>query len=134
MEFPDLPGRLTRVRETVARHQAVAGWTHPVTIIAVTKGHGPEAVRAAQAAGLEDVGENRVQEALAKQERLQDVSLAWQLARELGVRFLTGSITAQILREAQLSGLGDRHTASQIIPMERLAGVEVKERPAPPPS
>ena len=79
MEFPDLPGRLTRVRETVARHQAVAGWTHPVTIIAVTKGHGPEAVRAAQAAGLEDVGENRVQEALAKQERLQDVPLAWHL-------------------------------------------------------
>ena len=62
----------------------------------------------------------------------KDVSLAWQLARELGVRFLTGSITAQILREAQLSGLGDRHTASQIIPMERLAGVEVKGRPAPP--
>ena len=45
MEFPDLPGRLARVRETVARHQAVAGWTHAVGIIAVTKGHGPEAVR-----------------------------------------------------------------------------------------
>jgi 3-hydroxyisobutyrate dehydrogenase-like beta-hydroxyacid dehydrogenase len=61
----------------------------------------------------------------------KDVSLAWELARELGVRFLTGSITAQILREAQLSGLGDRHTAAQIIPMERLAGVEVKERARP---
>jgi pyridoxal phosphate enzyme (YggS family) len=79
MEFPDLPGRLTRVRETVARHQAVAGWTHPVTIIAVTKGHGPEAARAALAAGLEDVGENRVQEALGKQEQLQDAPLAWHL-------------------------------------------------------
>jgi pyridoxal phosphate enzyme (YggS family) len=83
MEFPDLPGRLTRVRETVARHQAVAGWTHPVTIVAVTKGHGAEAARAAQAAGLEDVGENRVQEALAKQEQLRDVSLVWHLVGTL---------------------------------------------------
>jgi uncharacterized pyridoxal phosphate-containing UPF0001 family protein len=61
MEFPDLPGHLARVREAVARHQSVAGWTHPVRIVAVTKGHGPEAVRAAVEAGLEDVGENRVQ-------------------------------------------------------------------------
>lgn len=56
----------------------------------------------------------------------KDVTLAGQLARELGVRFLAGSITQQVLREAQLAGLGDRHTAAQIIPMERMAGVEVK--------
>jgi PLP dependent protein len=79
MDFPDLPGRLARVRETVARHQAVAGWTHAVGIIAVTKGHGPEAVRAAYAAGVEDVGENRVQEALAKQEQVGDVPATWHL-------------------------------------------------------
>ncbi len=79
MEFPDLPGRLSRVYETVARHQAVAGWTHPVRIIAVTKGHGPEAVRAARAAGLEEVGENRVQEALEKQAQLADVPVSWHL-------------------------------------------------------
>jgi pyridoxal phosphate enzyme (YggS family) len=79
MDFPDLPGRLARVRETVARHQAVAGWTHPVRIIAVTKGHGPGAVHAARAAGVEDVGENRVQEALAKQEQVGDVPVTWHL-------------------------------------------------------
>lgn len=79
MEYPDLPGRLARVRETVTRHQSVAGWTHPVRIIAVTKGHGLAAVRAAAAAGLEDVGENRVQEALEKQEQLQGSRVAWHL-------------------------------------------------------
>ena len=79
MEFPDLPGRLARVRETVARHQAVAGWTHPVSIIAVTKGHGPEAVRAARAAGLDRIGENRVQEALDKQDQVGDLALSWHL-------------------------------------------------------
>ena len=79
MEFPDLPGRLGRVRETVARHQSMAGWTHPVRIIAVTKGHGPEAVRAAERAGLADIGENRVQEAMEKQELLGDLPVAWHL-------------------------------------------------------
>jgi pyridoxal phosphate enzyme (YggS family) len=79
MEFPDLPGRLGRVRETVARHQSMAGWTHPVRIIAVTKGHGPEAVRAAERAGLADIGENRVQEAMEKQGLLGDLPVAWHL-------------------------------------------------------
>jgi PLP dependent protein len=79
MDFPDLPGRLARVRELLARHQAVAGWEHPVRIIAVTKGHGPDAVRAARAAGLEDVGENRVQEALGKQDQVGDVPMTWHL-------------------------------------------------------
>lgn len=79
MDFPDLPGSLARVRDTVARHQAVGGWLHPVRIVAVTKTHGPDAVRAAQAAGLGDVGENRVQEALQKQAELTDLAVSWHL-------------------------------------------------------
>jgi pyridoxal phosphate enzyme (YggS family) len=79
MDFPALPGSLARVRETVARHQEAGGWTHPVRIVAVTKTHGPEAVRAALAAGLTDIGENRVQEALQKQEALPGLPVAWHL-------------------------------------------------------
>lgn len=79
MDFPALPGSLAHVRDTVARHQAVGGWTHAVRIVAVTKTHGPAAVRAAVAAGLADVGENRVQEALEKQAGLTDVPVAWHL-------------------------------------------------------
>jgi pyridoxal phosphate enzyme (YggS family) len=79
MEFSELPGRLARVREAVARHQSVAGWTHPVRVVAVTKGHGADAVRAAVAAGLDDVGENRVQEALEKQAGLGELPVAWHL-------------------------------------------------------
>jgi pyridoxal phosphate enzyme (YggS family) len=79
MEFPDLPLRLAQVRETIARHQQVGGWSHPVRVVAVTKGHGPEAVRAAAAAGLEDVGENRVQEGLGKQEAVGAVPITWHL-------------------------------------------------------
>lgn len=79
MDFPGLPARLAAVRETVARRQAASGWQHPVRIVAVTKTHGPEAVRAALASGLEDIGENRVQEALQKQDALRDVAPRWHL-------------------------------------------------------
>jgi PLP dependent protein len=79
MDFPALPGSLARVREAVANHQAIGGWTHPVRIVAVTKTHGPEAVRAAVAAGLRDIGENRVQEAMEKQDALAGVRVDWHL-------------------------------------------------------
>jgi pyridoxal phosphate enzyme (YggS family) len=79
MDFPGLPARLAVVRETVAQRQAAGGWHHPVRIVAVTKTHGAEAVRAALAAGLREVGENRVQEALQKQDALADVAVDWHL-------------------------------------------------------
>jgi PLP dependent protein len=79
MDFPGLPARLALVRETVARSQAGRGWKHPVRIVGVTKTHGPEAVRAAVEAGLKDVGENRVQEALQKQQALGELSVEWHL-------------------------------------------------------
>jgi pyridoxal phosphate enzyme (YggS family) len=79
MDFPGLPARLSAVRETVSRRQAAGGWSHPVRIVAVTKTHGPDAVRAAAAAGLRDIGENRVQEALGKQDALAEVAVDWHL-------------------------------------------------------
>jgi pyridoxal phosphate enzyme (YggS family) len=79
MTFPELPGRLASVRERISAAQARAGLQHHVTIVAVTKTFGPEAVRAAVAAGLHDVGENRVQEALPKQDALADLPVDWHL-------------------------------------------------------
>lgn len=83
MNFRDLPDRLAHVRERVAAAQARGGWTHPVTIVGVTKGWGPDAVRAAADAGLAHVGENRVQEALAKQAATGDVPVTWHLVGHL---------------------------------------------------
>lgn len=79
MDFPGLAERLAQIRDRIRHHQAPGGFHHPVRIVAVTKTHGPEAVRAALAAGLEDVGENRVQEALAKQDALVGVPVRWHL-------------------------------------------------------
>ena len=114
MDFLDLPDRLAQVREAVARHQAIGGWTHPVRIVAVTKTRGPEAVRAAVAAGLTDIGENRVQEALQKQELLVGLPIAWHLigtlqrnkARQAVGRFVLihsvdrGDLSAELDRRA----------------------------------
>ncbi|MGH7527004.1 MAG: YggS family pyridoxal phosphate-dependent enzyme, partial [Gemmatimonadales bacterium] len=83
MDLLTLPGRLAQVRETVTRHQAIGGWGHPVRIVAVTKTHGPEVVRAAVEAGLRDIGENRVQEALEKQEGLSQLGIDWHLVGSL---------------------------------------------------
>ena len=79
MDFPALAAGLARVREVVAERQHRAGLSHDVRIVAVTKTHGPDAVRAAWNAGLRDVGENRLQEALPKQDATTDLSLAWHL-------------------------------------------------------
>jgi pyridoxal phosphate enzyme (YggS family) len=79
MAYPGLHERVARIRGLIAQHQRRKGWTHPVTIVAVTKTHGPEAVRAALAAGIPDVGENRVQEAIGKQEQCPDVPVRWHL-------------------------------------------------------
>lgn len=50
------------LRERIASVTAVRA----VTIVAVTKGHGSEVVRAARSAGFDDLGESRAEELLAK--------------------------------------------------------------------
>lgn len=58
---------LDRVRERVARAAERAGrGESDVTIVAVAKTHGPEVVTEAIEAGIRDIGENKVQEFLAK--------------------------------------------------------------------
>ena len=83
MSFAALPERLAQVRAEIARRQSAGGWTHPVTIVAVTKGFGPEAVTAAVEAGLADIGENRVQEAVEKMDRVTAPGVRWHLIGHL---------------------------------------------------
>jgi pyridoxal phosphate enzyme (YggS family) len=66
MPFPDLAERLSEVRRRIEAAATRGGHGQAVRVVAVTKGHGPEAVSAAFQSGLEDIGENRVQEALQK--------------------------------------------------------------------
>jgi PLP dependent protein len=83
MDFAALPERLAHVRAEIAARAAARGWTHPVTIVAVTKGFGPAAVVAALAAGLADIGENRVQEAVEKMADPRTAGATWHLVGHL---------------------------------------------------
>ena len=78
MPFSDVGARVADVRGRIAAAAARGGRGQQVTLVAVTKTHGPEAVEAAWAAGVHDVGENRVQEALGKMAEV-DVPVRWHL-------------------------------------------------------
>jgi pyridoxal phosphate enzyme (YggS family) len=81
MSFEALPERLAQVRAELARRAAHPGG---VTIVAVTKGFGTDAIRAAVGAGIADIGENRVQEAVQKQDALQELTgVRWHLIGHL---------------------------------------------------
>ena len=72
------PSRLAAVRERIAAAARAAGRDPAsVTLIGVSKAQPAGAVRAAAAEGLGDVGENYVQEALAKMDELADLAVTW---------------------------------------------------------
>jgi len=79
MGFEALPERLAQVRAELARRAP-----QPATIVAVTKGFGTDAIRAAMDAGIADIGENRVQEAVQKQDALEELTgVRWHLIGHL---------------------------------------------------
>jgi pyridoxal phosphate enzyme (YggS family) len=82
MSFDHLPSRVAEVRERVAAAVARGGHGQRVAIVAVTKTHGPDAVAAAWEAGLRDIGENKVQEAVAKMADVA-VPVSWHLIGHL---------------------------------------------------
>ncbi len=82
MRNPDLDDRVTAVRARIDAAVSRGGHCQNVTIVAVTKTHGADAVSAAYDAGLPDVGENRVQEALGKMTEVT-VPVSWHLIGHL---------------------------------------------------
>jgi PLP dependent protein len=73
-----IAANLQSVRERIAAACAAAGrHVNEVTLLAVSKTFGPEAVRQAHAAGARAFGENYIQEAVEKQALLADLGLEW---------------------------------------------------------
>jgi pyridoxal phosphate enzyme (YggS family) len=79
--------RVAAVRERIARAaERAARRPGDVRLVAISKTHPPEAVRAAFAAGVRDFGENRVQEAepkIAATADLRESGLRWHLVGHL---------------------------------------------------
>ncbi len=78
-----LRDNLPRVEERIAGALARAGRSDTVKLVAVTKTHPPEAVRAALAAGLHAIGENRVQELDLKVAAVGRAAAEWHLIGHL---------------------------------------------------
>lgn len=75
---------LEAVRERIAKAAERAGRRpEDVGIVAVTKTHPASVVLEARARGLLDIGENKVQEALAKQDAIGPSGLRWHLIGHL---------------------------------------------------
>jgi pyridoxal phosphate enzyme (YggS family) len=103
----DVAARVAEVRGRIAEAVQRGGHGQAVRLIAVTKNHGPEAIEAAYRCGVEDVGENRVQEAIDKQGVVQ-VPVRWHLighlqrnkVKALEIFFLLHSLDSRRLAEA----------------------------------
>jgi len=80
-----LESRLAAVRRTIAEACGVAARpVGAVRLVAVSKRHSPEAIRAAYAAGQRDFGESYVQELVDKARLLRDLSeLRWHFVGRL---------------------------------------------------
>ena len=140
MTVEGLAGRLAHVRAEIAQRQARGGWSHPVTIVAVTKGFGVDAVQAALDAGLADIGENRVQEALDKIASPVGPRATWHLighlqrnkAKLVPGRFAvvhsldSAELAAELARRAAAAGVKQR-----VLLQVNVAGEEQKSGCAP---
>lgn len=91
MHFEDIADRVSEVRQRIGAAAARGGHGQNVTIVAVTKTHGADAVEAAWRAGLADVGENRIQEALHKMDETS-VPVRWHLIGHLQRNKVKGAV------------------------------------------
>jgi pyridoxal phosphate enzyme (YggS family) len=127
MPFSDLPERLREVRAQIEAARQRGGHGQAVTIVAVTKTHGADAVQAAWDAGLRDVGENRVQEALPKMDALA-VPVRWHLIGHLQrnkVKSLDRFALLQSLDSGRLADAVNEHADAAGRPIDVLIQVNV---------
>ena len=127
MPFPDLSARLAEVRTHIEAAVGRGGHGQTVTIVGVTKTYGPDAPLAAWEAGLRDVGENKVQEALAKMPKVA-VPLRWHLIGHLQrnkVKQIDEFALIHSMDSARLADALAAHGQSRGRPVEVLAQVNV---------
>ena len=133
MPFPDLADRVAEVRGRIEAAAARGGHGQPVAIIAVTKTYGPEAAHAAWEAGITDVGENKVQEALAKMAGVV-VPVRWHLighlqrnkAKSVDRFALVHSVDSGRLADAVARVGDERGTPVRVLMQVNVSGEESK--------
>ena len=127
MPFPDLSERVSEVRERIDVAVSRGGRGQAVRVVAVTKGHGAEAVAAAWRVGLADVGENRVQEALQKMAHVT-AQVRWPLIGHVQrnkVKWLHQFHLLHSLDSPRLADAIDAFGSSHVRPVDALLQVNV---------
>jgi PLP dependent protein len=128
----ELVERIRTIRDRIARAaEAVGRDPREVRLIAVTKTHPPSVVRGAIAAGLVDLGENRVDELNAKQD---GVTARWHLVGQLQrnkVRSVVGRVVLihSVDRSTLVDAIGRRAADAGIV-QDVLIQVNVGDDPA----
>lgn len=116
-----LRDNLPRVEARIAAALERSGRSGGVGIVAVTKGHPVDAVRAAVGAGLQDCGENRVSELAAKRAELGDLA-RWHLIGHLQRNKVRQALPLFEL----LHSLDSLRLAQELSREAERAGVEVR--------
>ena len=127
MLFPEIDARVAETRTRIARAVERGGHGQRVTLIAVTKTHGAEAVEAAWAAGITDVGENKVQEALSKMPAVQ-APVRWHLIGHLQrnkVKHVDAFALVHSVDSERLARAIDAHGRARGTPVDVLVQVNV---------
>ena len=127
MPFLDLAGRVEAVRARIDAAKVRGGHGQHVRIVAVTKTHEAGAVRAVVDAGIRDVGENRVQEALRKMPEAGGEA-RWHLIGHLQrnkVKSLAHFALLQSLDSARLADAVSAFGAGQGKPIPALVQINV---------
>lgn len=114
-----LRGNLEGIRLRMASAcERVGRKPHEVLLVAVTKSVGPQTIRALERLGVTDIGENRVQDALAKQESLGGtLGLRWHMIGHLQ----TNKVRRALQLFERVDSLDSLHLAEELA--RRAAGV-----------
>jgi pyridoxal phosphate enzyme (YggS family) len=111
--------------------EALQGDRRAVTLVAVSKTHGPERVREAYAAGQRDFGENYVQEAIAKIAALADLAAVWHFIGGLQsnkARDVAGNFDwVHGVDRAKIATLLSRHRPAGRAPLQVCVQVNISE-------
>ena len=128
---------LPRVREAIANAELAAGREPGVVrLVAVTKGHPVDAVRAALHLGLSDVGENRAEEMEVKLSELGRAGLRWHMVGHVQGRKARGvaeladlihSVDSMRLAERLARAADDRGRKVAILAQVNTSGEEGKK-------
>lgn len=119
--LPDVRARITEAARSANRDPA------EITLVGVTKGHPFEAVQAALAAGIADLGENRVDELEGKRAELGPISGRWHFighiqSRKAG-RAVAASDVIHSIDSVKLAGKVARAGEDREVPVPVLVQV-----------